>query len=137
MEPIELDQLNEHVRDTIVVSGLQFMRSITEAYGSERGMALWESISDTLGPNLKGEIFFRLLTGNGSSTITVLSSMAKPSNLFISYIKAVRKYTGWGLKEAKDFCDLTESGKKMSMPVTVDQRLNCIAELQTFNVVVL
>ena len=137
MEPIDLEVLDEAVRDTIVVSGLQFMRSITEAYGADHGMQLWDTISDTLGNNLKGEIFFRLLTGDGSTKITVLFSRSKPSNEFIAYIKAVRSYTGWGLKEAKDFCDLTESGKQMSMPVKLEKRAQCIDELKKLGVSVL
>ena len=48
---------------TILNSGMQFMRSITNAYGPDEGMKLWDTISSTLDPDIKGKIFFAMLTG--------------------------------------------------------------------------
>ena len=53
----------EHRHD-IIQSGIDFLRSITEAYGSEEGMKLWDNIAGTLDPDVKGSIFFAMITGN-------------------------------------------------------------------------
>ena len=53
----------EEHKAAIITSGISFLRSITEAYGSDEGMKLWDAIADTLDPSVKGEIFFAILRG--------------------------------------------------------------------------
>ena len=97
---------DEH-RVEIVTNGLHFVRAITEAYGTETGMALWEQIADVLDPNVKGEIFFAMITGNYNNRI-LLKGVEEDVNA-VWCIKAIRAYTKLGLKEAKDIFDRLRS----------------------------
>lgn len=84
----------------VISTGLHFMRSITEAYGTEEGMRLWETIADTLDPDVKGQIFFAMLTGTHNDTI-VLRGINLSSDK-VKCVKEIRNWTGLGLKEAMD-----------------------------------
>lgn len=90
---------------SVISSGISFMRAITEAYGSDQGLKMWDTIVNTLDPDLKGKIFFSMLTGRYSSQIILRS--ANPTADKIAAIKAIRIWDSrnLGLKEAKDLCD--------------------------------
>jgi len=101
-------------RDDIIHNGINFMRAITDAYGSDEGMRLWDTIASTLDPDVKGQIFFAMITGNvpGRIMITAVSNPHSVTMNKVAMIKAVRAASGWGLKEAKDAVDgLVDSGK--------------------------
>lgn len=106
-------------KDAIISSGISFMRSITEAYGSDEGMKLWDAISSTLDPDVKGQIFFALLVGDHRSEIYVKSLNATALNNYVPVIKAIREITSWGLKEAKDCADNIRNGKAQAIPVNI------------------
>ena len=57
----------------IIQSGMNFMRAITEVYGTDEGMKLWDTIASTLDPDIKGQIFFAMLTGEYNNIITINS----------------------------------------------------------------
>jgi hypothetical protein len=102
-------------RNNIISSGLHFMRSITEAYGADEGMRLWETIANTLDPNLKGEIFFAMIAGTHNDTIMLRGVCASTDR--VARIKEIRNWTGYGLKEAKDTSDWVEAGKTIQLKV--------------------
>lgn len=112
----------EH-KDEIIASGISFMRSITEAYGAETGMELWDTISSTLDPDVKGQIFFTMLTGEYGKRITIRA--VRPDTGKVALIKEIRNLTGLGLKEAKDLSDVVMPSTiydhitGRSMPATV------------------
>jgi len=83
--------------ENIVSSGINFMRTITEAYGPDKGLELWDSISTTLGNDIKGAIFFSMIAGHTGDMVRMSGSAYQK----ISAIKAVRDATGMGLAEAK------------------------------------
>lgn len=107
----------EH-REQIVHNGINFMRAITDAYGAEEGMRLWETIAGTLDPDIKGQIFFAMLTGNFTSRILItgLSYLGQNQQKSsaglnkVNMIKALRAASGWGLKESKDAIDALVAG---------------------------
>jgi hypothetical protein len=103
----------EDCRAEIVHTGISFMRSITEAYGAEEGQKLWDTIANTLDPDIKGQIFFAMLTGNFSHKVVLLGYTEGGK---IPAIKAIRTVTGLGLKEAKDIADQLDYGIK---PVSI------------------
>lgn len=109
----------------VINSGIIFMRSITEAYGADEGMKLWDAIASTLDPDVKGQIFFTLLVGDYRGEIRVLgmTKQAGQDN-FINIIKLFREITNWGLKEAKDAADLVRSGTMQKLPVQVEGKRN-------------
>lgn len=105
----------EDHKDAIVTNGLHFMRSITEAYGAEEGMRLWETIADTLDGDIKGQIFFAMITGTHNNRIVL--KRVGPNTDRVARIKEIRNWTGLGLKEAKDASDMVELGRPMSITV--------------------
>ena len=93
----------EDHKTSIISTGIHFIRSITEAYGAEQGMQLWEQIASVLDPDVKGQIFFSMLTGAAMNKIELKG--INPSANAVSCIKEIRNWTGFGLKEAKDLFD--------------------------------
>jgi hypothetical protein len=95
----------EEHKTAIISNGLHFMRSITEAYGAEKGMELWEKIADTLDPEVKGQIFFAMITGTYNDKIEIRGVTMMGQNNAVACIKAIRQFSGLGLKESKDMYD--------------------------------
>lgn len=95
--------LPEEHKTAIISNGLHFMRSITEAYGSEKGLELWDQISSVLDPEVKGQIFFAMITGTYNDRVE-LRGVNTDANA-VSCIKEIRNWSGVGLKEAKDMYD--------------------------------
>ncbi len=113
--------------DAIVVDGISFMRSITEIYGSEKGMEVWDKIVNTLDPEIKGNIFFAMLTGTHESRIT-LSGFYTNANK-IACIKIIRQYTGMSLTEAKNAYELSEFNP-VSIKIDAKKRREVVEELR-------
>jgi hypothetical protein len=67
-------------------------------------MELWDTISSTLDPDVKGQIFFTMLTGEYGKRITIRA--VRPYTGKVALIKEIRNLTGLGLKEAKDLSDV-------------------------------
>ncbi len=105
----------EDHKESVIANGLHFMRSITEAYGADEGMQLWDTIASTLDPDVKGQIFFAMITGTYNNRITLKRVGADTDR--VARIKEIRIWTGLGLKEAKDVSDMVEMGKPMSLTV--------------------
>lgn len=115
-------------KEDIIQSGINFMRSITEAYGTDEGMKLWDNIASVLDPDIKGQIFFAMLTGEYNGIITV--SSFQPGSNRIAMIKAIRTVTGLGLKEAKDLSDNLASGKSIKLECDPKRRDLWLKELR-------
>jgi len=125
----------EHKQE-IIQSGINFMRSITDAYGTDEGMKLWDSIASVLDPDIKRQIFFALLTGeyNGIVLLTGCKTHADK----ISMIKAVRAVDTrrLGLKEAKDLCDDLMYGKPQKLYIDSKNRNFVLNELSNAGFIV-
>lgn len=116
-------------KDRIITDGIHFMRSITECYGAEEGMKLWDQIAVVLDPSVKAEIFFTILTGSQGNRVTI--SVDRTVHSKIPVIKAIRTVTGLGLKEAKDISDDLWNGKSYTIELAPDQlRGNAIRTLR-------
>jgi ribosomal protein L7/L12 len=125
---------NEHM-DAIVSDGIAFIRSITTAYGSETGMELWDTIANTLDPDVKGKIFFAMLTGSHEDRVTLTGAVAGSNK--ITCIKLIRQYTGMGLVEAKNAYESAgDYGQKVSLKVNPKERRNMIDDLRQNGMVV-
>ncbi len=98
-------------KEHIINEGIHFMRSITECYGPEEGMKLWDQIVSVLDPSVKGEIFFAMLMGNYGRRIKISGIVANR----VAAIKAIRTVTGLGLKEAKDLNDEMQAGRTITI----------------------
>jgi hypothetical protein len=115
----------------VLQSGIHFMRSITEAYGSEEGMRLWDAIASTLDPDIKAKIFVALLTGEFNDQLTIQMDMVRYQAVVnrVEGIKAIRMATGLGLKEAKDIHDNLAAGKVEKITIDPATRTQTIGYL--------
>jgi hypothetical protein len=135
MQHTEFALLPDTTQNDLLECGMMFMKSITEAYGADTGMQLWDTIASTLDPEIKGQIFFRMLTGDGPNHLTLLSSQARSLGQFVALIRLIRMATGLGLKEAKDICDLVEAGSRQKIKLLPTADKNAIKrELMTMKV---
>ena len=101
---------------TLIFNSLNFVQSITKNYGAEQGMAMWDTIADTIDRRLKLEVFKAMMSVNQSEGVIRIVDV-HPSADTIKLIKTLRQYTSYGLKEAKD--DIEDLRKGMSLEVTV------------------
>jgi len=120
---------SEHKVD-IIQSGMTFMRAITEAYGVDEGMRLWDTIADTLDPDFKGQIFLAMLTGQYTNVIYVTGHNIGADR--VRMIKTVRNIDkrGLGLKEAKDMCDSLSAGVPFKLEINPEARSISLSELR-------
>ncbi len=125
---------DEHM-DAIVSDGIAFIRSITTAYGSETGMELWDTIANTLDPDVKGKIFFAMLTGSHEDRVTLTGAVAGSNK--IACIKIIRQYTGMGLTESKQaYEEAGDYGQKVSLKVNPKERRHMIDDLRQNGMIV-
>lgn len=117
-------------KEDIIQSGINFMRSITEAYGTDEGMKLWDQIASVLDPDVKGQIFFAMLTGEYNGIVKISGAQSGADRIW--RIKAIRSVTtpSLGLKEAKDLSDLLDSGKTITINVNPKKRNEALKELR-------
>lgn len=90
--------------DEVIFDGIRFMESIARHYGAERSIEVWNKMGEAFGDEVKGQVFFAMLTGVSSDRIRISRGTCKEA---VAVIKAIRLATGMGLKEAKDAWDLT------------------------------
>ena len=91
--------------DEVIFDGIRFLESLTRYYGAEKGMEVWEAMGKAVGDDIKGKVFFSMLTGESSNRVRVQAGTCTEA---VSAIKAIRMGTGYGLKEAKDAWDLSK-----------------------------
>ena len=123
----------EH-KSSIITSGISFLRSITDAYGSDEGMKLWDAIANTLDPAVKGEIFFAMLRGEYQDYITLKGVGYNAAK--ITAIKEIRGVSGLGLLEAKQAYEAAEQGTSVKIPCSPDKIGAAIAALRYAGMVI-
>lgn len=104
----------EH-REQLVGTSISFIRVVTEIYGNEKGMELWATIADTIDSELKGQVFFSMLTGEFDNTVVIQPTPQIPDQ--IALVRTLRSITGLGLKEAKE---LSDKIVHLNIPVKID-----------------
>ena len=95
------------IQDTmelVIRDGIRFLESLTRHYGQEEGLRIWEGIGEVVGADVKGQIFFAMLTGETSNRVGFRQGTAA-HGYAVPCIKAIRGATMMGLKEAKDVYD--------------------------------
>lgn len=98
--------MTDETMDMVVRDGIRFMESLTRHYGPDRGQEIWEGIGAVVGKEVKGKIFFAMITGEALSDRVVFScGDADQRGNAVPVIKAIRTASGLGLKEAKDQWD--------------------------------
>lgn len=119
--------------DEVVFDGIRFLESLTRHYGPERGMEVWEQMGEVLGADIKGQVFFAMLTGESSSRVRIQAGSCHEA---VAAIKAIRAGTGYGLKEAKDAWDLSKHKTVVLDNVSRDEKRNMVKTLRNLGMVV-
>lgn len=104
---MEYNELTPDQQEDMVIAGTEFMRTVTEIWGPDKGMEVWDGIANLIGADFKGAVFFTMLTGTHLGDVRLTKAS---QNQYVENIKIVRAYTGYSLKEAKDACDRVRSG---------------------------
>ena len=98
------EELDFQRRQSVVDSSLSFIAAMTDVYGSEVGLEIWDRVSTTLGEEARSHIFFTMITG-GSDFKRVCRVTDYPAHQKVALIKIIRTATGMGLREAKELSE--------------------------------
>jgi ribosomal protein L7/L12 len=113
----------------LVFNSLNFVQAITKNYGAEQGMAMWDTIANTVDRRLKLEVFKAMMDGGQvSGRIRIVG--AQPSSNKVTLIKTLREFTGFGLKEAKDGVDELQNGTVLDIKVPYHIHQRALTELR-------
>ena len=124
---MEYAELNDNQKDEVLNASMNMMRTITDIWGPERGMELWDGIATVLGQDIKGALFFAMLTGEGLGDV-ILTKVN--TNQAVPVIKQIRYASGLGLKEAKDLYDSARDSGIAKFRVHKDKRMETLKELR-------
>lgn len=134
---MDYSQLAHEQQEELLNSGIALLRTITEIWGADVGMEMWDNIADTVGVDFKGAVFFSLMTGRNVGPVRLINMNGVQQ--YVEVIKCVRNYTGLGLKDAKDLCDHVRAGgvEKITLgmsggdnTVATAQRAACVKRLR-------
>ena len=127
----ELNPSRDQVYTQLVDDSIRFMQSMTDYYGVDQGMEVWQKISEHMGDDVKADIFLSLIQGDRPDAITLYrtSTVDKPNA--ISVIKLIRTATGCGLKEAKDLWEATERDQIRVTNVPRNKRADFVREFRS------
>ena len=131
--------LPEKYREDLVGAGIGFMQTIADIYGPEKGMELWSTIADTIDPDLKGEVFMAMLSGNyRRDKVNVKNPFVSKLADKVAVIKCIRTYDRrkLSLKEAKDIADRLDMAGSEVMEVDPNIRPTFAVELRKLGLVV-
>ena len=126
--PTTIDTMASVIRD-----GIRFMESLTRHYGTDRGQEIWEGIGNVVGTEVKGKIFFAMVSGEISNRVIFSTTRCTEK---VRGIKLIREFTGMGLREAKDLfesaqispnsIDCTDSESARTL-ITQFRAIGCVA----------
>jgi hypothetical protein len=126
------------IQDTmepVIRDGIRFLESLTRHYGQEEGMRIWDGIGEVVGSDVKGRIFFAMLTGETSNRVGFLQGTAS-HGYAVPCIKAIRGATGIGLKEAKDAYDASATKRTYVECIDSTAASSLVNELRGFGCIV-
>jgi hypothetical protein len=104
----ELAEMDEAKVNQMLISSLDMIRALNDLYGAELANELWGKLGETLGDEIKLKVFTLMLTGElPGGTVRICGPIdwgytTGSGAQKVAGIKAIRAYTGMGLKEAKD-----------------------------------
>jgi hypothetical protein len=127
----------EDTLSAVIADGIRFLESITRHYGHEEGLRVWDGIGNVVGNEIKGKIFFAMLTGEVGTRVRFIVGGAEQRGNAIQVIKAIRTATGLGLKEAKDMWDKSRSESVIVECGTATATQWLVRELKDFGCLVL
>lgn len=121
----------EDTMEMVVRDGIRFMESLTRHYGAERGQEIWKDIGEVVGKEVRGKIFFAMITGETlTDRVTFTCGDAERRGHAVPVIKAIRIATGLGLKEAKDQWDHSKSTRGVVQCASYDDARDLVKNLR-------
>lgn len=106
-------ELTPEQEASIIPAAVYFLRALTTSLGSEAGLHVWDQINATIGNDIKGKVFFAMLTGKiGAEIILRGHRHSQTSANKIEIIKAIRAVSGQGLYDAKQVADALLAGQE-------------------------
>jgi ribosomal protein L7/L12 len=112
------DDLPSDASDRIVFGGIELMSAITDAFGAEEGLEVWNKMAEHIGQEFHQRVFMAMLSGQTSCHVRLIGKGVRDTGYFIDLIKVIRNYTGLGLKEAKDIADGINNGATETVRLT-------------------
>lgn len=106
-------ELTPEQEASIIPAAVYFLRALTTSLGSEAGLHVWDQINATIGNDIKGKVFFAMLTGTVGTEIILRGY--RPGQTVankVEIIKAIRAVSGQGLYEAKQVADALLAGQE-------------------------
>lgn len=132
-------ELTQEQEQQIIPAALYFLRALTSTLGSDVGMEVWNQINATMGNDIKGKVFFAMMTGQVGTEIIIRGlklktiGQARPDKIDI--IKCIRAISGMSLKSAKDVADDVFMGiEKRIICVQFEQRDHWLRQLWALGV---
>lgn len=101
--------MNDKTLQQVVFDGMRFLESLITHYGTDKGMEVWEAMGNAVGREVKGRIFFAMVSGEFTNHLKFRAGNAELSGNAVSVIKTIRNYTGLSLKETKDLWDYSKT----------------------------
>jgi hypothetical protein len=106
-------ELTPEQEASIIPAAVYFLRALTTSLGPEVGLHVWDQINATIGNDIKGKVFFAMLTGSVGTEIKLIGHRAgQTSANKVEIIKAIRAVSGQGLYEAKQVADALLAGQE-------------------------
>lgn len=115
-------ELTEQQQVQITNTGIAFMQAVVDIYGVDEGNKLWDTIADSVDPDIRRYMFMVMLSGHyGQIQLTGITPAGQQH--YVECIKAFREVTGMGLKDTKDTCDrIKNSGIAAKVDCNPDKR---------------
>jgi hypothetical protein len=127
--------MNKNSKTQLIRDSIQFMKSMSQHFGAEEGMRLWNSIAETLGSELKQEIFFSLLTGQSGPSIKLECQQGQHSIVDqqrVPLVKLIRSHAGCDLKTGIDLMRKLSSGEPVDVIVDPHRRQAAMEDFRSF-----
>lgn len=106
-------ELTSEQEASIIPAAVYFLRALTTSLGSEAGLHVWDQINATIGNDIKGKVFFAMLTGSvGTDIILRGHRSGQTVTNKVEIIRAIRAVSGQGLYEAKQVADALLAGSE-------------------------
>lgn len=120
--------------EQIIVDGIHLLESIGRYYGPEKSIEIWDKMGEAMGPDIKGRVFFALLTGSAGDRVHIQRGNCDQA---VTAIKAIRYGTNMGLKESKDAWDASAVRTVMLQCVNSAVQKEMVRELRNIGMRVL
>jgi hypothetical protein len=106
-------ELTPEQEASIIPAAVYFLRALTTSLGPEVGLHVWDQINATLGNDIRGKVFFAMLTGTVGTEIIMRGHRSGQTVANkVEIIKAIRAVSGQGLYAAKQIADALLAGQE-------------------------